>query len=148
MWFCYIFGFGLLWFTGNLVIEPESPQLEIGRNFTATCVIVNATELTADDLYWNLSKMTVPEEQYTKINRSAVSVTITVTGERKEWLYCHSRRVSPLNQRGLTHGILLRKACTFFHLTDLSVTAHSAHVTSAVCPAYRSIEWCNTLFQV
>lgn len=130
-------------FTGNLVIDPESPELEIGRNFTATCVIVNTTELTADDLYWNLSKMTVPEEQYTKINRSALSVTITVTGEKKEWLYCHSRRVSFLNQRGLTHGILLKKACKFFHLTYFSVTAHSPNVTPAqpaVMWRYRSIE--------
>ncbi|TNM92469.1 hypothetical protein fugu_019481 [Takifugu bimaculatus] len=95
---------------GNLVVVPQSPVLEIGSNFTATCVIVNGKDLTANDLYWNLSKTTVPEEHYTKINSTAVSVTIAVTGEKKEWLYCHSRRVSPINPRGSTHGILLKKA--------------------------------------
>lgn len=88
-------------------------MLEIGSNFTATCVIVDAEDLTAEDLYWNLSKSTVPEEHYTKINRTAVSVTIAVTGEKTEWLYCHGRRVSHQGRDGLTHGIVLKKACGF-----------------------------------
>lgn len=99
--------------TGGLLVTPQSPVLEIGSNFTATCVIVSAKDLTADDLYWNLSKTTVPKEHYTKINLTAVSVTIAVAGERTEWLYCHGRRPSHHSRDGLTHGILLRKACRF-----------------------------------
>lgn len=99
--------------TGDLLVTPQSPALEIGSNFTATCVIVNTKDLTADDLYWNLSKTTVPEEHYTRINRTAVSVTIAVAGEKREWLYCHGRRLSHHSREDLTHGILLRKACRF-----------------------------------
>lgn len=99
---------------GNLLVTPESPALEIGSNFTATCVIVNTKDLTADDLYWNLSKSTVPEEHYTRINRTAVSVTIAVAGEKTEWLYCHGRSASHQSRELLTHGILLKKACRFF----------------------------------
>lgn len=106
--------------TGNLLVTPESPALEIGSNFTATCVIVNTKDLTADDLYWILSEKTVPEERYTKINRTAVSVTVAVTGEKTQWLYCRSRRRPSQSHEGLTHGIMLRKACRFYSPLPLS----------------------------
>lgn len=96
---------------GKLRVTPEAPALEIGSNFTATCVVVDDEELTADDLYWNLSKTTVPRERYTKVNRTAVSVTVAVAGEKTEWLYCHGRRASRHGRDLLTHGIELRKAC-------------------------------------
>uniref|UniRef100_A0A3Q0RNS2 Immunoglobulin C2-set-like ligand-binding domain-containing protein n=1 Tax=Amphilophus citrinellus TaxID=61819 RepID=A0A3Q0RNS2_AMPCI len=54
----------------HLVIAPQSPVVEIGTNFTATCMIINTTEVTADDLFWKLSETTVPKEQYMKISRS------------------------------------------------------------------------------
>lgn len=99
--------------TGGLLVTPESPALEIGSNFTATCVIVSTKDLTADDLYWTLSETTVPQERYTKINRTAVSVTIAVAGEKMQWLYCRSRRRLHQSHESLTYGIKLRKACRF-----------------------------------
>ncbi|XP_054468125.1 interleukin-6 receptor subunit beta [Anoplopoma fimbria] len=97
-----------------LVIAPQSPLLEIGTNFTATCMIINTAEVTADDLYWNLSQTTVPKEQYTKINESALSVTIpiTITSENPQWLYCFCKKKSPylaLNEGKFIHGISLTK---------------------------------------
>ncbi|KAL6097387.1 il6st [Pungitius sinensis] len=96
----------------DLVIAPQSPSLEIGTNFTATCIIINSTEVTADDLYWKLSEKPVPKEQYTKINKSALNVTVLVTGEEPEWLFCLCKKVSPylsLNQGKFIHGIILKK---------------------------------------
>ncbi|XP_062290048.1 interleukin-6 receptor subunit beta isoform X1 [Scomber scombrus] len=96
----------------HLMITPESPLLEIGTNFTATCMIINTTEVTADDLYWTLSKTTIPSEKYTKINRTALSVTIPVTSEKPEWLFCRSGTENPhvfLNQGKFLHAIFTRK---------------------------------------
>uniref|UniRef100_A0AAQ4NQM3 Interleukin 6 signal transducer n=1 Tax=Gasterosteus aculeatus aculeatus TaxID=481459 RepID=A0AAQ4NQM3_GASAC len=96
----------------RLVIAPQSPYLEIGTNFTATCMIINSTEVTADDLYWELNKTIVPKEQYTKINTSALNVTVHVTGEKPGWLYCLCKKASPyfpLNKGKLIHGIILTK---------------------------------------
>ncbi|KAM8828071.1 interleukin-6 receptor subunit beta isoform 2-T2 [Spinachia spinachia] len=94
----------------HLVIVPQSPNLEIGTNFTATCVILNSTEVSADDLYWKLSENIVPKEQYTKINKTALNVTVLVTGEKLEWLYCLCKRdVGSLEKGTFIHGIALKK---------------------------------------
>lgn len=101
---------------GYLLISPESPFLEIGTNFTATCIIINTTEITADDLYWKQSNTIIAEEHYRKINRTAVSVTIAITGEKTELLFCHAKEVSInvfLNSGKFTHGITLTKGCTY-----------------------------------
>ncbi|XP_073334779.1 interleukin-6 receptor subunit beta isoform X2 [Pagrus major] len=96
----------------HLMITPQSPVLEIGTNFTATCMIINTDEVTAEDLYWNLSNITVSNEQYTKINRSSLNVTIPVIGEKYEWLFCYCKEVSNhvcLNKSKFRHGIILTK---------------------------------------
>ncbi|XP_060938935.1 interleukin-6 receptor subunit beta [Limanda limanda] len=99
--------------SGNyLVTAPHPSVLEIGTNFTATCMIINTAEVTADDLYWNLSQATVPKEQYTKINTTALNVTIRVSGEKDEWLFCFCKKVSPnvfLNPGKFMHGVSLQK---------------------------------------
>lgn len=119
-WITVLFCFFLFcWSTENdnhLVIAPERPVLAIGTNFTATCMIIDTTEVTADDLYWKLSETTVSKEHYTKINRSALSVTIPVTGEKHEWLFCCCKKVSPsviLNDGKFIYGIILTKGCKF-----------------------------------
>lgn len=77
-------------------------------------MIINTNEATADDLYWKLSERLISAEHYTKINRSALSVTITVTGEKSEWLYCkkESSYVDPKDGK-FVHGIYLTKGCKF-----------------------------------
>ncbi|XP_065821597.1 interleukin-6 receptor subunit beta isoform X2 [Labrus bergylta] len=96
----------------HLVTFPQPPVVELGSNFTATCVVINTTEVTADDLYWNLSGTTLPRELYSKINSTALSVTFTITSERQEWLLCQCGKTSPdvvLNQGRFMHGIMLVK---------------------------------------
>ncbi|KAM9338384.1 interleukin-6 receptor subunit beta [Symphorus nematophorus] len=96
----------------HLVVAPEAPVLEIGTNFTATCKIIDTAAITADALYWNVSKTTVPKEQYSKINNSTLNVTISVAGEKPEWLLCLTKPVSPFvvfNRGRFMHGIYLTK---------------------------------------
>ncbi|XP_068430392.1 interleukin-6 receptor subunit beta [Clinocottus analis] len=96
----------------HLLIAPQSPDLEIGTNFTATCMIINTVEVTADDLYWNLSRTTISKEHYTKINESALSVTVPIIDEKSEWLFCLCKKASPyitLNTGKFIHGIYLTK---------------------------------------
>lgn len=104
-------------FSTHLVTAPDLPVVEIGTNFTATCVIVNTVEATADNLYWILSESSVvPEKNYIKINESALAVTILISGEESEWLFCICKKNSPyvsLNKSKFIHGIYLKKACKF-----------------------------------
>ncbi|XP_033951974.1 interleukin-6 receptor subunit beta isoform X1 [Pseudochaenichthys georgianus] len=100
--------------TNHLVTAPQTTQfLEIGSNFKATCMIVNTTEVTADDLYWKLSETTVSKELYTKLNESAISVTVPVTSVQSEWLFCRAKKgKSPyvfLNTGKFMYGVLLKK---------------------------------------
>lgn len=99
-------------FVNYLVTAPQTPQLQIGTNFTATCLIKNTTEVTADDLRWRLRDREIPKEQYTKINDSALNVTITVTEKTPLWLICFSKKDSAhvkFNSGRYIHGISLRK---------------------------------------
>ncbi|XP_072227402.1 interleukin-6 receptor subunit beta isoform X1 [Leuresthes tenuis] len=95
-----------------LVTAPQNPFLEIGTNFTATCMITNTAEVTVDDLYWNLSKTTVSKEHYIKINRTTLNVTVPIINEEPGWLHCLCNKKSPdvvLNKSKFMGGIWLRK---------------------------------------
>lgn len=99
-----------------MVIAPQSPVLEIGTNFMATCMIFNTSEVTADDLDWKLSETIIPKEQYTKINSSALNVTIRITTENSEWLFCLCKEKPgyvSLNKGKFIHGISLKKGCKY-----------------------------------
>ncbi|XP_033981911.1 interleukin-6 receptor subunit beta-like isoform X2 [Trematomus bernacchii] len=100
--------------TNHLVTAPQTTQfLEIGSNFKATCMIINTTEVTADDLYWKLSETTVSKELYTKLNESAISVTIPVTSGKSQWLFCRAKEEKSsyvyLNPGKFMYGVLLKK---------------------------------------
>ncbi|KAF3848725.1 hypothetical protein F7725_015222 [Dissostichus mawsoni] len=96
----------------NLDMHQTTQYLEIGSNFKATCMIINTTEVTADDLYWILSETTVSKELYTKLNESAISVTIPITSVQSEWLFCRAKEKSSyvvLNAGKFMYGVLLKK---------------------------------------
>ncbi|XP_022600133.1 interleukin-6 receptor subunit beta isoform X1 [Seriola dumerili] len=121
----------------HLVIAPQSPVLEIGTTFTATCMIINTAEITADDLYWDLAKTTIPRDHYTKVNSSALSVTLTVISEQREWLYCLCKKVSAnviLNGGRFIHGILLTKGYRPEKPENLTCVAlqEKKHISSTV----------------
>uniref|UniRef100_A0A8D2GY43 Interleukin-6 receptor subunit beta n=1 Tax=Urocitellus parryii TaxID=9999 RepID=A0A8D2GY43_UROPR len=62
-------------------INPESPIIERGSNFTAVCVLkekcMDYFHVNANYIIWKTNHLTVPKEQYTIINRTAASVTFT-----------------------------------------------------------------------
>lgn len=93
-----------------LFIVPQSPVVEIGTNFTATCLIYNC-EITVDDLIWDLAASRVPRKQYTKLNATALNVTVLITGEQNQWLYC--RNSDSQNCDRCCHAIHLTKGCKF-----------------------------------
>ncbi|KAM6976332.1 interleukin-6 receptor subunit beta [Tautogolabrus adspersus] len=131
----------------HLVTFPQSPAVELGSNFTATCVIINTTEVTADDLYWNLSGTTLPRELYSRINSSALSVTFTVTSEREEWLLCQCRNTSPnvvLNQGRFMHGLRLLKGYAVEKPENVSCVAlqEETHISGTI-----SCEWDDSGYQ-
>ncbi|XP_071371765.1 interleukin-6 receptor subunit beta [Centroberyx affinis] len=100
-------------YDSHVMIAPQSPVVEIGSNFTAMCVLINTSEATADDLCWRSSDTLIPKEQYTKINESAVNVTITITSETHPWLFCECKKESSpyvmMHQGKFIHGIILEK---------------------------------------
>ncbi|KAJ7988195.1 hypothetical protein DPEC_G00321090 [Dallia pectoralis] len=106
-------------------IIPQSPVVEIGKNFTATCVLYSTAEGTADDIFWTC-KDKVPEEQYTKINDSAVSVTIKITKETCKWLLCKRRSRSISNLNTQITGIMLTKGYPPEKPTNLSCMAEQS----------------------
>lgn len=88
--------------------------MEIGKEFTATCVVYEAAKATVDDIYWTSGGVIVPKEQYTKINDSAVNVTIPITRETGKWLLCKKNESpSSLNKSKTIHGIELTKGCKY-----------------------------------
>ncbi|KAK7895853.1 hypothetical protein WMY93_021178 [Mugilogobius chulae] len=118
-------------YVNYLVTAPQNPVLEIGTNFTATCLINNTTEVTADDLRWKLAQREIPPEQYKKINDSALSVTITITDKTPEWLFCFSQKKSvhvKLNSGKYLHGIYLRKGYFPKKPENLSCIAVQEHI--------------------
>ncbi|XP_059213578.1 interleukin-6 receptor subunit beta [Centropristis striata] len=97
--------------TNYLLIAPQSPLVEIGTNFTATCIL-NTKEVTSDDLFWTWSGTTIPTEQYTKINGSVLNVTIPIVDEVPGWLFCKCKKENTfcfLNSGKIVHGIMLKK---------------------------------------
>ncbi|XP_064164620.1 interleukin-6 receptor subunit beta-like [Anguilla rostrata] len=90
---------------------PESPVLELGQSFTATCVLsedgMRETGATAKDIFWVFRNTRVPEELYTRINDSAVSVTVNVTRELENPLKCSVLARFPSHTREVrnVHGL-------------------------------------------
>lgn len=124
--------------SGSLVdygtIQPQSPVVEIGKNFSATCVLYEAASSTADDIYWtNNDNTEIPKEQYTKINESAVNVTLTITNDTKTWLFCKSRRLP-----SKIHGITLTKE--YFPEKPTNLSCKAEQVGNNVSP-YINCTW-------
>ncbi|KAJ8339608.1 hypothetical protein SKAU_G00363940 [Synaphobranchus kaupii] len=90
---------------------PESPVLELGREFTATCVLSELgktqTGATAGDIFWEFRNVRVPEERYTRINDSAVSMTVNITRELENPLKCNVLTRGPSRVRTVrtVHGL-------------------------------------------
>ena len=116
-------------YRSDVNILPQSPAVEIGKNFTATCILANTSKATADDIIWYSSKI-IPREQYTKINTSAVNVTITITSETQSWLFC---KVNKSKDTKDTYGIELHKGCKFLCVCVCVCVCTNIYFTGFIC---------------
>lgn len=113
----------LLLFSGELLdpcgyIDPESPVVQLGSNFTAVCVLtekcVDYFHVDADYIFWKTNHATVPPEQYTVINRTASSVTLTNVSSLSMQLTCNVRTFGQIDQN--VYGIRIVSGCKFAHV--------------------------------
>lgn len=75
------------------VINPESPVILSGSNFTALCVLkekcMSTYEVNASHIVWKANRVLIPEEQYTVINATTSSVTLTNISLSNVQLICN-----------------------------------------------------------
>ncbi|KAJ3604866.1 hypothetical protein NHX12_026918 [Muraenolepis orangiensis] len=90
-------------------ILPQPPAVEIGKNFTATCILANTNGATANNLEWFFKNHIIPREKYTTINSTAVNVTIAITSETPPWLYCQCKHPACASNSENRYGIQLQK---------------------------------------
>ncbi|XP_054571341.1 interleukin-6 receptor subunit beta [Eptesicus fuscus] len=83
-------------------IDPESPVVRLGSNFTAVCVLqekcMDYFHVNADYIFWKTNHVTVPRAQYAVINRTASSVTFTDVALLNTQLTCNIRTFGQIDQ--------------------------------------------------
>uniref|UniRef100_A0A9J7X0H4 Interleukin 6 cytokine family signal transduce n=2 Tax=Cyprinus carpio carpio TaxID=630221 RepID=A0A9J7X0H4_CYPCA len=76
-------------------ILPDSNSsiaLEVGKNFTATCHLLEGSGYTSDDIEWNLKDLSIEKQFYRKINQTAVGVTVNASSDMSGWLRCSAAK--------------------------------------------------------
>uniref|UniRef100_A0A8C9A050 Interleukin-6 receptor subunit beta n=1 Tax=Prolemur simus TaxID=1328070 RepID=A0A8C9A050_PROSS len=90
-------------------INPESPVVHLGSNFTAVCVLkedcMDYFHVNANFIVWKMSHFTIPKEQYTIINKTAASVTLTDVASLNIQLTCNILTFGQIEQN--IYGITL-----------------------------------------
>uniref|UniRef100_A0A8C5UXV7 Interleukin-6 receptor subunit beta n=1 Tax=Microcebus murinus TaxID=30608 RepID=A0A8C5UXV7_MICMU len=90
-------------------INPESPVVQLGSNFTAVCVLkercMDYFHVNANFIVWKMGHFTIPKEQYTIINRTAASVTLTDVTSLNIQLTCNILTFGQIEQN--VYGITL-----------------------------------------
>ncbi|KAK1345411.1 hypothetical protein QTO34_014124 [Cnephaeus nilssonii] len=83
-------------------IDPESPVVRLGSNFTAVCVLqekcMDYFHVNADYIFWKTNHETVPRTQYAVINRTASSVTFADVALLNTQLTCNIRTFGQIDQ--------------------------------------------------
>uniref|UniRef100_A0A672MYC1 Interleukin-6 receptor subunit beta-like n=1 Tax=Sinocyclocheilus grahami TaxID=75366 RepID=A0A672MYC1_SINGR len=92
-------------------ILPDSSSdivLEVGKNFTATCHLLEGSVYTSDDIEWRLENISIAKQFYRKINETAVSVTVNVSSDMSGLLRCRAAKKSLSYAPQCIYGIFLR----------------------------------------
>ncbi|XP_059381319.1 interleukin-6 receptor subunit beta-like [Carassius carassius] len=77
-----------------LKILPDSNSsiaLEVGKNFTATCHLLEGSVYTSDDIEWSMRDIPIAKRFYHKINETAVCVTVNISSDMRGWLRCKAK---------------------------------------------------------
>ncbi|XP_022536979.2 interleukin-6 receptor subunit beta [Astyanax mexicanus] len=108
--FCIFFSFAVGCIQCCDKIYPDSTEkipVELGKEFTATCVLNKGSKYTADDIEWLFGDVSVPREFYKKINQSAVAVTVNISADIKSPLKCKASKQSLSYEQPCMYGIYL-----------------------------------------
>ncbi|XP_016377604.1 interleukin-6 receptor subunit beta-like [Sinocyclocheilus rhinocerous] len=92
-------------------ILPDSSSnivLEVGKDFTATCHLLEGSAYTSDDIEWSLGNVSIAKQSYRKINETSVSVTVNINSNMSGWLRCRAAKKSLSYAQTCIYGILLR----------------------------------------
>uniref|UniRef100_A0A8D0E165 Interleukin-6 receptor subunit beta n=1 Tax=Salvator merianae TaxID=96440 RepID=A0A8D0E165_SALMN len=88
---CFGVSDGLMKMCGEII--PESPVLQIGSNFTASCILYNKCvekeNIHANQIIWKIRDVPVPKEQYIVINDTVSNVTFNDTSTLASPLTCN-----------------------------------------------------------
>lgn len=109
---CIFFSFAVGFIQCCAKIYPDSSKtiaVELGKEFTATCVLNKDSKYTADDIEWLFKDVSVPREFYKKINQSAVAVTVNISADMKNPLKCQASKKSLSYEQTCRYGIYLSK---------------------------------------
>ncbi|XP_058645744.1 interleukin-6 receptor subunit beta isoform X1 [Onychostoma macrolepis] len=87
--------------SGNIVVE-------VGKDFTATCHLLEGSAYTSDDIEWLLNNVSIAKQFYRKINETSVSVTIGITSDMSGLLLCKAAKTSLSYVPECKYGIFLR----------------------------------------
>ncbi|XP_051541170.1 interleukin-6 receptor subunit beta-like isoform X2 [Myxocyprinus asiaticus] len=91
-------------------IFPDSDQpiaAEVGKEFSATCHLLEGSRYTTDDIEWLFENKSVPKQNYVKINETAVSVTVNISSNMNGWLKCRAAKESLSYEPSCLYGISL-----------------------------------------
>ncbi|KAG9263518.1 interleukin-6 receptor subunit beta [Astyanax mexicanus] len=108
--FCIFFSFAVGCIQCCAKIYPDSTEkipVELGKEFTATCVLNKGSKYSADDIEWLFGDVPVPREFYKKINQSAVAVTVNISADIKSPLKCKASKQSLSYEQPCMYGIYL-----------------------------------------
>lgn len=106
--FCIFLSFAVGFIQCCVKIYPDSTEkipVELGKEFTATCVLNKDSKYTADDIEWVFGGVSVPREFYKKINQSAVAVTVNISADIKSPLKCKASKQSLSYEAACLYGI-------------------------------------------
>lgn len=110
------------------VIEPVPSAVELHTEFTATCVLfescIRQHVANADDMYWKFQQHKVPKEQYTKINDTAIRITVNITDELNSPLTCNVMLHGQVEHN--IYGIFLNKGFPPEKPQNLTCIVHQA----------------------
>lgn len=87
--------------------------MELEKEFKAVCTLREDSAYTADDITWFSGNVTLPKESYTKLNKSALEVTLKISNDISNPLMCKATKQAFSYEEPCTYGIYLDKGCKF-----------------------------------
>ncbi|MCI4388367.1 hypothetical protein PGIGA_G00084920 [Pangasianodon gigas] len=104
------FGCAVGFYNSCAKIYPDSRErvaVELGKEFTAVCNLREDSIYNADDIKWFLGNVALPQESYTKLNKSAIAVTVNISSDMNDPLICKAAKQIFSYEDPCLYGIFL-----------------------------------------